>query len=189
GFVFIRQGRRDDAGRLAHSALRTFETVGATGWVGFAQLLLAEVAAADRRWDDAAGHVAAARTAFLTAEDAAMVADCDAVTLAHLVAQGRHAEAVDRADGLGAGLAAAEPDAVVLHDLALGRAEAALGVGDGAARVRRALDCSRRHRLRYETYRCLAALAEIADAGGPPVTDAERTERDEIARELGLGDG
>lgn len=185
GFVLLRQGRRDDAEALARSSLRTFETVGATDWVGYARLLLAGVAADDRRWDDATSHVAAARSAFELTGNAAMAADCDATTLDHLVAQGRHAEAVERAASLPA-IPAGEPESQVLHDLALGRAEAAIGVGDGPARVRRALELARRHRLRYETYRCLTALVEIADDGGPPVSPADRTERDEIGRQLGL---
>ena len=66
------------------------------------------------------------------------------------------------------------------------RAEAALGVDTGVARVEAALAEARELNLVYEVMQCLATLVDIADDGGPAVQQTVRDELESVRRSLGV---
>jgi len=102
------------------------------------------------------------------------------------VCAGRYGDAVDAGGALVDRLAIAEPELRVTYDRVLGRAEAALGVDTGVARVEAALAEARELNLVYEVMQCLATLVDIADDGGPAVQQTVRDELESVRRSLGV---
>ena len=133
-----------------------------------------------------AGLVAQARAAFVVVDRRSMVLDCDVTTMEHLVLAGRHAEAIAAGAEVVDRLAIAEPELSITYHRVLGRAEVALGVPSGVARVERALAEARDLSAVYEVLQCLATLVDIAHHGGPPVSPGLRDELTAIRRALGV---
>ena len=144
------------------------------------------MAAAEGRFDDAAALVEQARAAFVVVDRRSMVIDCDVTSLEHLVLAGRHADAVEAGAALADRMALAEPELRVTYLRVLGRAEAALGVPAGVARVERALAEARELSALYEVVQCLATLVDIADHGGHAVAQSVRDELAEVRATLGV---
>ncbi len=186
GFLRYRQGRLEEADERGRQAIRVYETAGVPHNAATARLLRAHVAAAERRFTDAAALVAEARAAFVAVDQRSMVLDCDVSTMEHLVCAGRYGDAVDAGGALVDRLAIAEPELRVTYDRVLGRAEAALGVDTGVARVEAALAEARELNLVYEVMQCLATLVDIADDGGPAVQQTVRDELERVRRSLGV---
>ena len=187
GFLLLRHGDVGAAGRHAARAGRVFATAGRERLLGYAHHLRSQVAAAEDSFDEAELLMSEAREIFDRIGDQAMVIDCDVTSMDRLLRQKRPADVVGLAHTLERQLAKAEDPIVVQFGLTLARAEALLGdMTRGAKRAAQALDQARRLHLLYEQYRCLAALIDIAHAGGPTAPDRAHEEVAAIATTLGL---
>jgi class 3 adenylate cyclase/tetratricopeptide (TPR) repeat protein len=189
GFLRYRQGRLDEADDFARRAIRRFDPAGLPHRAALGRLLRAFVAAAEGRFREADAFVDEARVAFERVGDLAMVADCDVTRMNTRLLEARYDEVIAIGLDVAPRLGPVEPELVVTHGRLLGSAEAALGrlgVGEGVERIRDVLGRARSMQLRFEVHECLRALVDVADAGGPPVDAAERSERHEIAAALGI---
>ena len=192
GYLLYRQRRLDDADDQSRRAMRTLRNLGITKSLGYVLLLQSHIAAAMSRPGDAAELLEAAHDAFVQVGDAAMVVDCLVSGLEHLVNQRRFAEVLERAPSVEAAMANAETEARITYDRTLGIAQAALGRGDGWARVSDALALARRHSLKHDVYQCLSAMILIdswALTSDGEALQGLIAERESIGASLGIVEG
>jgi hypothetical protein len=189
-FLQVRRGDVDAADVLGARAVRSLERFGNTSALGYAHVLRAEVAIAVGELDRAAHFNAVARSVFAEAGERGMTADCDVQAMEIFVATDRADDALALSAAMQRDLGAAEPTTVVTHDLFV--AVAHVLTGDpvlGAAGLVAAADAARRAGMPYETYRCVAALMELASVGGPPAPEGAAQECEQLQEKLGLVPG
>ena len=164
GYIRYRQGRLDDARVAAVRTRRVFDTVHQEQMGGMARMLLALVAAAEGRFDEAAESLTESRACFERVGDTPMTLDCDVVALEHLLLAGRADEVVAAAVALDRRMDVAELPVRVALQRIVGEAEAAGGdMAGGRERIGTAAALARRHRLGYDEYLCLDALSRLGD--------------------------
>jgi cytochrome c1 len=191
GFLLLRRGELAEADRLGVRSQRAFDALGMDDHAAYGRYLRSRVATADGAFEDGTALMAEARAAFVRSGSGGMVVDCDVATVDTLTRSGRPAEAVAFATAIESAVARhGDPIVAVTYDLH--RALAEIGAGDtdaGRDRLLATLAEARQHRLPYDVHRCLAALVELENAGGPPAPDGARVENGQLATQLGLTPG
>ena len=191
GFLLLRRGELAEADRLGVRSQRAFDALGMDDIAAYGRYLRSRVAAADGASAEATALMAEARAAFVRSGSGAMVVDCDVATVDALARAGRPGEAVAFARSIEAAVARCG-DPIVAVTFGLHRALAELRNGDtalGRDRLLLALVAAREHRLPYDVHRCLAALVDLDDSGGPPAPQGARDESRALATRLGLAPG
>jgi class 3 adenylate cyclase/tetratricopeptide (TPR) repeat protein len=192
GFLLYRQGHLDEAEEHARRAMRIFDVVGIPQLSATARYLLSEVAAADGRLDVARRTMASARETFVELGDAAMIVDCDMVTMEQLLLAGHVAEANAMRDDVAMQLDSAEVPVVIAFERTAGRLEILTGADGGTDRLEGALTSAREHALLYDELLCLRAIIATDDGSGevapypPGRIDRARTDHDALVRRLAV---
>lgn len=187
GFLSLRRGLLDDAAERARRAVRTFDAAGVPTEAGCVRLLQAYVAVALVDTAAARGLISEARAVLEPADEEQLLIDCDVTMVEILILEGRLDEALALATELGQRIGAAEPETQIVHARLRGMVEMRAGVGDGRARIERALRTARERGFLYEVYRCLDALTELASSDSDALDHrALVDERDELRRRLGI---
>lgn len=191
GFLLLRRGDLAEADRLGARSQRAFDALGLDDLAAYGRFLRSRVATADGAFVEAEALMAEARAAFDRCGRTGMVVECDVASIDTMQRAGRTDDALDLARSIESGVARAD-DATVAVAYGLHRALAELRAGDvdgGRARLLASLAAAREHRLPYDVHRCLAALVDVEDAGGPLAPDGARDESAAIAVQLGLAPG
>lgn len=187
GFLSLRRGHLDDAAERARRAVRTFEAAGVPTDAGCVRLLQAYVAIALDDTDTARQRIADSRAVLEPVGEERFLLDCDVTMVEILLLEGRLDEALALAAELEQRIGGAEPETLVVHARLLGMVEIRAGVGDGRARIERALQTARERGFLYEVYRCLDALTELVSSHDDALgNQALVDERDELRRRLGI---
>ena len=189
GFLSFRMGNLAAAAERARRAMRTFDAAGVPRDAGCVRLLQAYVATALHDTVEARRWIAEARAVLEPAGEEQLLLDCDVTMVEILLVEGRLDEALALASELESRIGTAEPETQIVHARLRGMVEIRAGVGDGRARLERALQTARERGFLHEVYRCLDALTELVSSDSDALDRrALVAERDELRRRLGIVD-